>query len=150
MPNFAHISIDGKLPSLNDLISANRKNPMNGARFKSNAQKKVIDAIHRAGYEGIERGDEPFKGSVSVNIYWCEPDRRRDYDNIESGIKYILDALVQEHVIPNDSQRYINGYQPIFHTHGMDRDNPHIDVIITDTEKRHAEEEVRVEGQASR
>jgi len=69
---------------------------------------------------------------VVLIITWHEPDRRRDPDNIMGGQKFILDGLVMAGVIPDDSQKHIQG---IVHRFGIDRKNPRIEVEIVEVGK---------------
>lgn len=97
-----HFTIPFRLPSLNDYIAANRQNPYAGANLK-----KVTDAsigaeimLHR-----IKRVDSP----CIVCMVFHEANRKRDVDNIESGKKYILDALVKRAILQSDSPRHVIG-----------------------------------------
>lgn len=73
-----------------------------------------------------------FKGPVSLDVAWYEPDRRRDRDNVETGIKFILDALKKCGRIPNDTRRFV---RDIRHRVLVDRANPHVSVTIFDDDR---------------
>ena len=62
-----------------------------------------------------------------VMFDWYEKDRRRDLDNIYSGKKFILDALVKCGVLQNDTQKWVIGLVDRIHT---DKRNPRIEVTI--------------------
>ncbi len=71
---------------------------------------------------------KPFVGPVDIEVRWVEPNARRDYDNIASGIKFILDALVKAETIKGDSRKWIP--DPVKHEFTVDTENPRIEVSI--------------------
>lgn len=95
-------AVPGRLAGLNEHTQANRTNRFVGAEHKRKNQGMVARAIKAARLE-------PYDVPVEVRITFVEPNMRRDLDNIRHGAKYILDALVEEGVIKNDSQRYVKG-----------------------------------------
>ena len=62
-----------------------------------------------------------------MKFCWYEKNRKRDPDNICFAKKFILDAMVKNHVLPNDSQKYIKGFRDLFY---IDKDNPRIEIFI--------------------
>ncbi len=72
-----------------------------------------------------------FSGRVQVHVKWIEKDRRRDYDNVMSGIKPILDALVELERIVNDSPKWMD---PPTHSFEVDKKDPRIEVTISSLE----------------
>lgn len=117
--------IPGPLPSLNDVIAANRTSPYVGARQKRSVQQTIGWAIKAAKLPAIE-------GRVDLVITWYEPDRRRDPDNVHSAVKFILDALVDAQVLAGDRQRHIGSihHNPI----EIDRRNPCVVVEFEESE----------------
>lgn len=93
-------AIPGRLPGLNEYTGMCRSGSRAGGRMKREAQDIVCWAIRAAGVK-------PVAGRVDVHVTWVEPNMRRDKDNIRAGIKFILDALVETGVIPNDNWTYI-------------------------------------------
>ncbi len=91
-----------RLPGLNELIEANRRNRQAGAKLKRETDEKIGWVIQSAKLK-------PVSLPCIVHMTFCEPDRRRDADNVESARKYILDALVKTGVLKGDSPRYIVG-----------------------------------------
>lgn len=89
---------------MNEYQAACRSNKYQGAKLKRTyteiAKTAAIDAAHKAKWQ------KP-AGKVRVCCEWYEHNRRRDPDNIASGIKFVLDGLVAAGVISNDSQKYI-------------------------------------------
>ena len=51
--------------------------------------------------------DEPFD-YIDVEFTWIEAAHPRDPDNVRAGSKFILDAMVNRGVIPDDTMRYIH------------------------------------------
>lgn len=109
--------VPGRFPSLNDYLRI--RNPRQRA-----ALKRELD--HRVAWAAKEAGVRPVKRFM-VRIVWFEPNARRDWDNVRSGIKFVLDGLKKAGIIKDDSQRYLldtdDGY-------GHDKSNPHILVQI--------------------
>ena len=115
-------TIPGRIPSLN-VITRNERNPryrFYGSRQRSLHKRRVATWI-------IAAGVPHFKTQVEITVKWVELDRRRDYDNISSGVKVILDALVATQRIPNDSQKWL---RPVKHEFDYDKKNPRIEVTI--------------------
>lgn len=67
---------------------------------------------------------------VDLEIIWYEKDRRRDSDNINSGVKFILDGLVAEGILEADGRKQV---RDIGHKVRTDRENPRIEVEIKET-----------------
>ena len=105
-----YLEIPFQLPSLNDLIAANRRNRFSGAELK----KKTDDAIQMV---IKQQRLIPVSLPCIVHILFDEPNRRRDVDNVESASKYILDALVKTGILVNDSPKYVIG-APTFTRYG--------------------------------
>ena len=104
-------TIKHKLPSLNDVIEANRTNRFQGAKFKREIEELIGWSIRSA---LTRKTLHKPSGAVIVRFTWTEPNRRRDCDNIASAKKFILDALVKMRVLENDTQRYVVGFYDIF------------------------------------
>lgn len=124
-------TLEGRLPALNEIISANRENRFSGARQKARAGEMVRMEIRK---EALTRMQPP----VRITARFYERDRRRDPDGIFSGgWKIILDALQQEGIIGNDNQRWLPGPMPLIPELYIDAKNPRIEVTL---------EEVRTDG----
>lgn len=115
-------TIPGRLDGLNAYVNACRQNPQAGAACKRNNQNRVIEAIKKANLK-------PMKTPVVVEVFWFERDMRRDKDNVRSGIKYILDGLVQAGIIEDDGWKHIN---TIVDRYFIDKDNPRVRVYLYD------------------
>ena len=92
--------IKEKLPSLNDVICANRANRYAGAKLKKEIETSIGWAIKAAALK-------PITNPCVINIEWHEATKRRDVDNIHSSVKFILDALVKHGILKNDSRKYV-------------------------------------------
>lgn len=96
--------IKEKLPSLNDVIAKNRANRYVGAKFKADIEKIISVYINNALKKGeIHKQEKP----CWIAIEWREKTRRRDVDNIQSSTKFILDSLVKNNVLVDDSRKYV-------------------------------------------
>jgi Holliday junction resolvase RusA-like endonuclease len=98
--------IDGRLDGLNEYINACRRNKYAANNMKKGNQKVISYFILKALNNG--RLHAPSKFPVGLNIVWYEPNNRRDVDNVQFAAKFILDALVEMNVIPDDSRKYVN------------------------------------------
>jgi Holliday junction resolvase RusA-like endonuclease len=92
--------IEGKLPSLNEVIRENRSNRYAGAKLKKEIETLIGWAIKKAKLT-------PITNSCVIEVDWHEATKRRDVDNIHSSVKFILDALVKNGTLKNDSRRYV-------------------------------------------
>lgn len=118
------LTIQGKLPGLNEYTRANRTNPQVGAKMKREANEVCL-------WEARAARLKPMRPPVMVRIAWFEPNRRRDPDNVVSGKKFILDALVEAGVIGNDNWQWVAGFEEKV---ALDRENPRIEVELEETE----------------
>lgn len=119
------ITIPGRLPGLNDFLN---KAKSRKGKIIANAQKKSIEEDIRA-IALTQLGLTKFKEPVTINYKWIEPNKRRDLDNIAFGKKFINDALVGAGMLKNDGWSNIKAISDEF---GFDRDNPRIEVTITE------------------
>lgn len=95
--------IEHKLPTLNEYTLACRGNKYGGAKFKKDVENIIGRYIIKANLPKVE-------GVVTVHFEWHEKTKRRDADNIASAKKFILDALVGQGVLIDDSRRYVTGF----------------------------------------
>ena len=94
------VTVEGRMPSLNDYISAERAN-----RYKAAAMKKRETARVRAA--AMQQRAPRFERRVTVRTTFYEPDMRRDADNVGFARKFVLDGLVAAGVIKDDSRKYV-------------------------------------------
>ena len=111
------------IPGMNEYISAINKSRYEGNKLKHNTEDFICQCI-KAGLGKIE----PFACVVQIHITFVEKKRNRDYDNITSGTKFILDAMRKAGVIYNDGQSYL---MPCTYDYKVDADHPRVEVKIT-------------------
>lgn len=96
--------IPQRLPGLNQYTDACRSHWSKGARMKRRVEEDI--AWHILAARGAHKL-RPVHGPVSLEIEWHEKDRRRDFDNIVSAKKFILDAMQKMGIIPNDDREHV-------------------------------------------
>ncbi|BFN03887.1 RusA family crossover junction endodeoxyribonuclease [Clostridium tetani] len=111
--------IPGELPDLNKIINVSKRHYM----AYRNLKKEYTDLITL-----LARGKGQFE-RIDLDITWYCKNKRKDKDNIAVGIKFILDGLVEAKVIKNDGWKEVNNFK---HTFKVDKDNPRIEVEITE------------------
>ena len=111
--------IPGRLPGLNDMIDAARGNKYEAARQKKENTELVMWYAKKAKLPKMKR--------VNVSVVWYEPNEKRDPDNVEAGIKFLLDGLVSAGVLANDGRKQIG---TIKHDVLVDKDKPRIEIEI--------------------
>lgn len=108
-PKFSLHSIDCeiplKLPSLNEYINACRKNAYAGAKMKKQTQEDIMWFVKK-----LPKFDKP----ISIHFHWVEGNRKRDYDNIASAKKFILDAMVKCGKLKDDNRNFVTGFSDTF------------------------------------
>lgn len=115
--------IFGRLSGMNEMINSARTNRFGNSVLKKKETGRCEEAI-------LVSNLKKFEGPVSISVMWIEPNYKRDPDNIEAGIKFILDALVKTEKIKNDGQRWI---KEIRHLHGPpDKLYPRVIVTLFD------------------
>lgn len=117
----AVLIIPGRLPDLNDMTDAARKN-----KFASADMKKVNTEL-AAWYAKSAR--IPRFNKVDIVFTWYEPNRKRDKDNIIAAQKFILDGLVMAGVLSNDGWKQVGD---ILHRIRVDKNNPRIEIELTE------------------
>ena len=99
-----------KFCGLNDYTLACRKNKFAGANLKKQTQAEISPYIAKL---------PQIKKPVKVHFLWQEANRRRDPDNCCFAQKFILDEMVKQQRIPNDTGQWIRGLYHDF-TYGKD------------------------------
>lgn len=111
--------IPGRLPGLNDMTDAARRNRYESAKMKKEYTELVAWCAKRARLPRFDR--------VDVTFTWLEPNRKRDKDNIMAGQKFVLDGLVVAGVLTNDGWKQIGD---VTHRFRVDKHNPRIEVEL--------------------
>ena len=103
---YYEFEIRSKLPSLNEYVEQCRRNPYAGNKFKIETEEVVGLYIAVARLQGyLPKG--VIEAPLEVEIEWYERTKRRDCDNVLSGVKFVLDALQKYGVIKNDNRKCI-------------------------------------------
>lgn len=97
-------TIKAKLPSLNEVTRHNRANAYGGNQFKKDIEEVIGWAIKQA---LVMKTLKPVTKLCAIDIEWHEATKRRDVDNIQSAQKFVLDAMVKNGILQNDSRRYV-------------------------------------------
>lgn len=65
----------------------------------------------------------PALDRITVTLdYWPKDRRRRDRDNLVSGVlKHVLDGIVDAGVVPDDAPEYVDARMPVIHEPRDDR-----------------------------
>lgn len=113
-----------KLPSLNDVICENRKNPYSGANLKKTVERDIQMVMGKL---------RPVENPCIVRMEFVEQNKKRDVDNVESSKKFVLDALVKKGILTGDGPRHVAGTPSIV---TYDKENgPRVVVTIIENEK---------------
>ncbi len=120
----AGMVIEGRFPSLNDYVDAQRADRHVGAKMKRRETE-------RASLAAIMQSVPRFAGPVAVRFLWVEPNRRRDLDNVAFAKKFVLDGLVAAGVLDNDGQRHVVALQDTF---AVDPAHPRVVVEVEDVD----------------
>ena len=115
------LTIPGRLPGLNEIIHEGNRHWAKGASLKKTETQRCMEYI-------LLYRIPVFTRPITVNFKWIEPNKRRDRDNIQSGQKFFLDALVEMGKIPNDGPKWVVGTSHEFPE--PDLENPRIEIEI--------------------
>lgn len=99
------ISIEGKLPSLNDYVNACRQNAHAGAKMKKDIETMLMWQMGRL---------FKIKTPCFICFEWHEKTTRRDKDNVAFAKKFILDAMQKAEKLANDNNRCLIGFTDTF------------------------------------
>ena len=118
-------TIPGTLPSLNEFLAATKQHRR--GYYAGNGMKRKYEQIISAYIPRKAKG-LCIDHKCEIFFAFYEGNEKRDPDNISAvGRKFILDALVKNEVLKDDSRKYIKGLQDVYYT---DRKNPRIEVRI--------------------
>lgn len=116
----SRITIEGRFPSLNDFIGAMQKHRLAGAKMKAEETERA-----RLHFIGCKK----YKNPLYIQFTWYESSTRRDPDNVVFAKKFVLDGMVRAGVVPDDSQKWIVGFEDIVETDAI---NPRVVVEIAE------------------
>ena len=100
MDNFIYIQY--KFTALNEYTNVSR-----GNKYKSSSIKKRETEIARLHF----LNSPPIKTPCRIKFTWIMTNKRMDLDNRSFSRKFILDGMVKANVIPDDSLKYVIGFQ---------------------------------------
>ena len=112
--------IPGRLPGLNEITDAARRNRYESAKMKKEYTELVAWCAKSARLPHLS-------SPVDLVFTWYEPNRKRDKDNIMAGQKFILDGLVTSGVLKNDGWKQIGD---ISHRFRIDKYNSRVEVEL--------------------
>lgn len=109
--------VPGPLPGMNDF--AGKKSRWHYGHLKREWGEAIGIAIHLAKLKPMAR--------VHVLFRWHERNRKRDPDNIMSGAKFVLDALVRRKILQDDGWDEIAS---VSHAYFVDKTKPGVFVTL--------------------
>lgn len=92
------LTIEGRLPTLNQYIAANNRNRFISAKMKKDFTELVAWQCKKL---------EPISTQADYTFTWYVPNKRSDPDNIAYAAKYVFDGLQAAGKLPNDSMKYV-------------------------------------------
>ena len=95
--NSQQFFVPGPLPGANDII---RKHHMVYSKLKSQWGLTVARCIIVAKLKRVQY--------CTVSFLWQEANNRRDDDNVQFAAKFVLDALRDTKIIPDDRRKFIH------------------------------------------
>lgn len=95
-PTIQIFFVPGRLPGANDII---RKHHMVYSRLKTQWGTTIAQCIRAAKIKCV--------GYCRIEFQWQEPNDNRDDDNVIFAQKFVLDALRDTRIIPDDRRKYI-------------------------------------------
>lgn len=101
-----------RLPGLNEYTAACRGNRYAAAKMKKDTQAMILWCVGNV---------PPVTSPVYMRIEWMERTGRRDLDNVSFAKKFILDALVEAGILPDDSRKWLRGFSETFPVGQEDR-----------------------------
>lgn len=111
------------LPGMNEYTAAKNYSRYCGHAFKKDVEEGILACLRTSVPTGTV-----FNHKVRVDILFVEKDRRRDYDNIRAGTKFILDALQKAGILRGDGQKYVYPPKDVF---AVDKERPRVEVTLT-------------------
>lgn len=99
------MTIKTRLPTCNEYIDACRTNKYVAAKMKREAEFTISLFI---------RNMKSVASPVRVHFTWHEKDQKRDPDNVAFAKKFVFDALVARRILPNDTAKWVKGFDDSF------------------------------------
>ena len=116
------LTIEGRLPSLNQYIAACRVKGIVGANFIKSVEEELIPLFKsQTKFRGINE-------KCWIDYVFYEANQKRDLDNIASfAHKVVQDSLVKAGILHDDGWQQIAGFSDIFR---VDKEHPRIEIVV--------------------
>ena len=116
------LEINVRLPGLNEIVGAGRRN-----RYGAAKQKKEFTSLVATLARGVKipSHGEQYSDRIYWLFVWREPNKRRDPDNVAAGAKFIFDGLQAAGAMENDGWKQVHA---ITHVFTNDKENPGVTV----------------------
>lgn len=112
------VTVPGKFPGMNDIVAAAKKHYACYSKMKrENTQLFSL----------VTRNIPKVEGQADIIFTWNFKNKRRDPDNMMAAQKFILDGLVENGVLQNDTITYIHSINHSFNL--SDSDSVQIEVV---------------------
>lgn len=95
-----------RLPGLNEYVNVCRNNKYGAGKFKKDIEDKILWILKNV----KQKVDAP----IFIKFVWYEQTLKRDKDNVAFAKKFILDALQKAGILPNDNNKYVQGFSDFF------------------------------------
>lgn len=115
--------VPGPLPSMNEMIAAAKGYNGRGFAYAKMKQEWTTLVAQCATAANLTLVLNP----VAISCQWNEKHRRRDIDNVQAGVKFVLDGLVQAGILVNDTQAKV---WQLTHSIVLDKTHPGVWVEI--------------------
>lgn len=109
--------LQGKLPTLNQYIAAERRNRFLAAKLKKEVTQSVAWQTKRL---------PKIRKPANYTFVWYVKDKRSDSDNIAFACKFIFDGLQEAGVLENDSFKNVLS---ITHLFEIDK-NERVEIVV--------------------
>lgn len=116
------IVIPGELPDLNTIIAESKRGRGKWQPYNEMKQE-YTEMVAWIAKSEIKKQLK----KIDLDITWICKNKRKDKDNIATGIKFILDGLVMAGTIENDGWKQVNSFR---HNFKVDKHNPRVEVKI--------------------
>ena len=126
--NKHRVTVWGRFPSLNEFITANRRNIHCANNMKHQAERAIIACLR------AQLGKLKIRHKVYIKYEFYEPNKKRDLDNISGYFhKVFQDALVTCGILHNDNWQWVGGYKDNFY---IDARKPRIEITIYEVDEK--------------
>jgi len=96
------VFLDYGLPGFNEIVDVSKKHWGAYAALKKKYTTLIAADLVTSGCVPDRMYDV-----ICINILWGETAKKRDPDNVMAGAKFILDAMVNAKLIPDDSRNHV-------------------------------------------